>query len=224
MTKTKLRMTKLPHAEDLPAPAEQATGLDLVAAILEPIVIEPGQRAAIPTGLGVALPPGFGGADLAALRACLATRGHRAQWHCGGRLSRRGASHPDQSRHGAVHRRAGHAHRAISRRAGAGSGLRMVVAHRMAASTQPRAGEEAMTRSATWRPASACKLPGNCSASIAASIDGPCRPRRWSTACTKARACTFTTTGDAARSGACQSWLPKCPTQLHGWLSNATTS
>lgn len=61
MTKGKPRMMLLPHAVDLPVPAEHATGLDLVAAIPLPVVIAPGQRAAIPTGLVVALPPGFGG-------------------------------------------------------------------------------------------------------------------------------------------------------------------
>ena len=48
----------------------------------------------------------------------------------------------------------------------------------------------------------------------------PCQPRWSSTACSKARACTCTMTSAVARSGACQSWLPKCPTQSHDWLSN----
>jgi dUTP pyrophosphatase len=61
MTKMKPRMMLLPHAVDLPAPAENATGLDLAAAIPEPVVIAPGQRVAIPTGLTVALPSGFEG-------------------------------------------------------------------------------------------------------------------------------------------------------------------
>ena len=59
--KAKPRMMLLPHAADLPTPAEHATGLDLVAAIPEPIVIVPGERAIIPTGLTVALPSGFEG-------------------------------------------------------------------------------------------------------------------------------------------------------------------
>ena len=40
---------------------EHAAGLDLCAAIDAPIVIAPGERAAISTGLALALPPGFEG-------------------------------------------------------------------------------------------------------------------------------------------------------------------
>jgi dUTP diphosphatase len=61
MTKMKPRMMLLPHAVDLPTPAEHATGFDLIAAVPEPVVITPGQRAAIPTGLTVTLPSGFEG-------------------------------------------------------------------------------------------------------------------------------------------------------------------
>ena len=50
-----------PHGEGLPLPAyatEGAAGLDLLAAILQPVTIPPRGRALIPTGLRVALPPG----------------------------------------------------------------------------------------------------------------------------------------------------------------------
>lgn len=40
---------------------EHAAGLDLCAAIDAPIVIAPGERAAISTGLALAIPPGFEG-------------------------------------------------------------------------------------------------------------------------------------------------------------------
>ncbi len=40
---------------------EHAAGLDLCAAIDAPIAIAPGSRAAISTGLAIALPPGFEG-------------------------------------------------------------------------------------------------------------------------------------------------------------------
>jgi dUTP pyrophosphatase len=55
-----VRIMRLPHAADLPLPAYQtayAAGLDLVAAVPAPIAIKPGGRAAIPTGLAIALPP-----------------------------------------------------------------------------------------------------------------------------------------------------------------------
>ena len=51
---------------DLPLPAYQsalAAGLDLIAAVPAdaPVVIAPGERAAIPTGIAIALPPGTEG-------------------------------------------------------------------------------------------------------------------------------------------------------------------
>lgn len=61
MTDIELLVTRLPHAADLPLPAyqsAQAAGLDLLAALPAdaPSVIAPGQWAAIPTGLIIALP------------------------------------------------------------------------------------------------------------------------------------------------------------------------
>lgn len=50
---------RLPHAADLPLPAyatEGSAGLDLIAAVVEPVVLEPGRRALIPTGLRLVLP------------------------------------------------------------------------------------------------------------------------------------------------------------------------
>ena len=66
MNETEIRVARLPHAADLPLPAYQsklASGCDLLAAIPqeEPIVIAPGARAAIPTGIALALPPGTEG-------------------------------------------------------------------------------------------------------------------------------------------------------------------
>ena len=55
-------VTRLAHAQDLPLPAyatADAAGLDLMAAISEPLRIEPGARALVPTGLAIALPRGF---------------------------------------------------------------------------------------------------------------------------------------------------------------------
>lgn len=48
----------------VPLPAYQtdgAAGLDLPAAVTEPVVIGPGERRFIPTGLSMAIPPGFEG-------------------------------------------------------------------------------------------------------------------------------------------------------------------
>ena len=61
-----VQVTRLPHGADLPLPAYQsahAAGLDLLAAVPAdaPIVIAPGERAAIPTGIALALPPGTEG-------------------------------------------------------------------------------------------------------------------------------------------------------------------
>jgi dUTP pyrophosphatase len=52
----------LPHAEGLDLPryaTERASGMDLPAAIAKEIVIAPGERRLIPTGLRIALPPGY---------------------------------------------------------------------------------------------------------------------------------------------------------------------
>ena len=61
MSKVELRITRLPHAGDLPLPAYQsefAAGLDLVAAVPAdaPVSIAPGAWASIPTGVAIALP------------------------------------------------------------------------------------------------------------------------------------------------------------------------
>jgi dUTP pyrophosphatase len=58
----KIEVVRLPHAEGLPLPAYQsagAAGLDLMAAVPAdaPVTIARGQRASIPTGLCIALPP-----------------------------------------------------------------------------------------------------------------------------------------------------------------------
>jgi len=55
---------RLPHGEGLPLPAYEtahAAGMDLRAAVPEhePVILRPGGRDAVPTGLAMALPPGF---------------------------------------------------------------------------------------------------------------------------------------------------------------------
>ena len=50
-----------PHGEGLPLPGyatEGAAGMDLLAAVTETLVVAPGERALVPTGISVALPPG----------------------------------------------------------------------------------------------------------------------------------------------------------------------
>jgi dUTP pyrophosphatase len=63
-TKVSVELQRLPHAEGLPLPAYQtndAAGLDLMAAVAEnePLTLAPGQYALVPTGLAMALPPGY---------------------------------------------------------------------------------------------------------------------------------------------------------------------
>jgi len=55
-----LRVRRLPHGLDLPLPAyqsDEAAGMDLLAAVDEPLEIAPGARALVPTGIAIALPP-----------------------------------------------------------------------------------------------------------------------------------------------------------------------
>lgn len=57
-----IEVIRFPHGADLPLPNYEtpgAAGMDLLAAVEEDIVIEPGKRYAVPTGLGIALPEGY---------------------------------------------------------------------------------------------------------------------------------------------------------------------
>ena len=61
---TTVRVERLPHAEGLALPAYETTGsagMDLRAALpeFEPVILAPGERKLIPTGLRIALEPGF---------------------------------------------------------------------------------------------------------------------------------------------------------------------
>ena len=60
----KVEVHQLPHGAGLPLPSyqsAQAAGLDLVAAVPDksPLVLAPGRHALVPTGLCIALPPGY---------------------------------------------------------------------------------------------------------------------------------------------------------------------
>ena len=61
---TTVRVERLPHADGLPLPAYEtggAAGMDLRAAVAEdaPLTLAPGARALVPTGLRIALEPGY---------------------------------------------------------------------------------------------------------------------------------------------------------------------
>ena len=64
MSPVKVEVRQLPNGEGLVLPAYQsalAAGLDLLAAVPEdaPIILGPGKYALVPTGLSIALPPGY---------------------------------------------------------------------------------------------------------------------------------------------------------------------
>src|SRR5690606_41592209 len=62
MTGITISLTRLPHGAGLPLPAyetEQSAGMDIRAAVTDPVDIPPGGRALIPTGFKMALPRGF---------------------------------------------------------------------------------------------------------------------------------------------------------------------
>jgi dUTP pyrophosphatase len=66
MSAADICVLRLPHGADLPLPAYQsasAAGMDLLAAVPidAPVLIAPGERALIPTGLVIALPQGTEG-------------------------------------------------------------------------------------------------------------------------------------------------------------------
>jgi dUTP pyrophosphatase len=58
-----VQITRLLHGQDLPLPSYQSTlaaGMDLIAAVPAdtPLMLLPGARALVPTGIAIALPPG----------------------------------------------------------------------------------------------------------------------------------------------------------------------
>ncbi len=62
MTEITVAVQRLAHASDLPLPSyatADSAGLDLLAAIEAPIVLAPGERKLVPTGLKLALPAGY---------------------------------------------------------------------------------------------------------------------------------------------------------------------
>jgi len=62
MTRLAVAIQRLAHGADLDLPAYHsagAAGLDLCAALAEEIILDPGARALVPTGVAIALPDGF---------------------------------------------------------------------------------------------------------------------------------------------------------------------
>ncbi len=57
-----LEIERLPHAEGLPLPeyhSTHAAGMDLAAAVIDTVTIEPGHWVMIPTGLAIRLPDAY---------------------------------------------------------------------------------------------------------------------------------------------------------------------
>jgi len=62
VTDLAIAFLRLPHNPDLDIPqaaSDLAAGLDLSACVQDPVVLEPGKRAVIPTGFAMAVPAGF---------------------------------------------------------------------------------------------------------------------------------------------------------------------
>lgn len=62
MSVVRVAILQEPDATDLPLPryqTEGAAGVDLYAAVREPLTLPPGARACVPTGIRIALPPGY---------------------------------------------------------------------------------------------------------------------------------------------------------------------
>ena len=56
-----VQVRRLPHGADLPLPAYAtalSAGADLLAAVAEDLVLQPGERKLIPSGIAITLPPG----------------------------------------------------------------------------------------------------------------------------------------------------------------------
>lgn len=62
MESVRVAIERLSGSEDLPLPrymTVHAAGMDIVAAVEAQIVIAPGERALVPTGIAIALPEGY---------------------------------------------------------------------------------------------------------------------------------------------------------------------
>jgi len=62
MNDVEIQIVRLAHGRELPLPAYEsafAAGMDLRAAVAADLVLMPGARALVPTGIAIALPPGY---------------------------------------------------------------------------------------------------------------------------------------------------------------------
>ncbi|HPD17923.1 MAG TPA: dUTP diphosphatase [Planctomycetota bacterium] len=62
MSDIEIHFTRKPGTEDVPLPkymSEHASGMDVCAAVDAPVAIAPGEVKLIPTGLTMAIPPGY---------------------------------------------------------------------------------------------------------------------------------------------------------------------
>ena len=61
MTDVTIALRRLPHGEGLALPSyatDGSAGLDLLAAVEDEVILAPGERRLVPTGIAIALPPG----------------------------------------------------------------------------------------------------------------------------------------------------------------------
>lgn len=62
MNRVRIAVERLPGTEDLPLPrymTKFSAGLDICAAVIGELIIEPGKRVIVPTGLVISLPEGY---------------------------------------------------------------------------------------------------------------------------------------------------------------------
>lgn len=62
MTRLRVAIERLPHGRDLELPrymSPGASGCDLLAAVDGPVTLAPGERRLVPTGVRIAVPPGY---------------------------------------------------------------------------------------------------------------------------------------------------------------------
>jgi len=62
MTAVEVAIQRLPHGADLPLPGYEtagSVGLDLLAAVDADIILQPGERMLVPSGIAIALPAGY---------------------------------------------------------------------------------------------------------------------------------------------------------------------